>query len=224
VRWLMLICLGAFLTCGPLSAAAPTDQRAQPQKSAPAESRLPSKTAAPAMTAAREAAAMTFARLHHRELADLLSQLSRTNPREYERAIRQLFQASERLARLQERSTAERYDAELEAWKLDSRLRLLAARLTMSDDPALEAELKAALRKRDEIRLELLRLERERLAERLTKLDAQIESISRALEAGAENVSHQDFDRLKMRLQSARLRNKNPLSPAGSSRQPAPAK
>ena len=65
-------------------------------------------------------AALTFAAENHPELAELLGQLKTDNPREYRRALRQISQARERLARLKTRAP-ERYDLALDAWKLDSR-------------------------------------------------------------------------------------------------------
>lgn len=155
-----------------------------------------------AITAAREAAALTFAREHHPELADLLDRLKDQNQPQYEKAVRQLFQTSERLARVRERSSPETYQLELEAWKLESRIQLLAARMTMSDDPTLQRDLKAALLKRVEVRLELLRAERQRIAERLEKLDEQIQQIERQLEQDAENVALRDFERMQKSVQS----------------------
>jgi hypothetical protein len=143
----------------------------------------------------REAAALTFARLHHPELAELLVQLKKNRPAEYQRALRDLFQASERLARIEEKSP-ERYELTLEAWKLESRSRLLAARMTMSDDPALEAELKATLLQLVDVRVRELKLERERIAQRVEKIDEMIS----AIEADREAAALEDLLRMKRTL------------------------
>src|SRR6185436_5664149 len=50
------------------------------------------------ITPEREAAAVTFVKLHHPDLAELLGHLKQSNPREYQRAIRDLFRTSENLA------------------------------------------------------------------------------------------------------------------------------
>ena len=64
----------------------------------------------------REAAAMTFVRMNHPELATLLDQLKLNDLPEYQRAIRELFHSSEKLAQLQERNP-KRYPWN---WKLGS--------------------------------------------------------------------------------------------------------
>src|ERR1700719_964914 len=96
------------------------------------------------LTPEREAAAITFVRQHHAELVDLLNQLKESKPAEYQAAIRELFQTSERLAPLSEQAPP-RYELELEAWKVKSRIQLLAARSTMSGDKSFEDQLHAAL-------------------------------------------------------------------------------
>src|SRR6266700_2080015 len=126
------------------------------------------------LTPEREAAAITFVRQHHAELVDLLNQLKETKPAEYQTAIRELFQTSERLAQLREQDP-QRYDLELDAWKTKSRIQLLAARSTMSGDKSFEDQLHAALAQQADIRLRLMKLERDRVAERLQKLDKGID-------------------------------------------------
>lgn len=148
-----------------------------------------------ALTEAREAAALTFARMHHPELAGLLEHLKKSRPAAYTRAVRQLYQTSERLARTKERSP-ERYESALRQWQLESRIRLLAARATMSDNPSIDDELNAALDEWVELRLQQLRAERERLADRLTKLDATIGEI----ESDKEAVIIQELARVKRSL------------------------
>ena len=126
------------------------------------------------LTPEREAAAITFVRQHHPELVDLLNQLKETKPAEYQTAIRELFQTSERLAQLREQDP-QRYELELAAWKTKSRIQLLAARSTMSADKSFEDQLHAALVEQADIRLKLMKLERDRIADRLEKLDKSIE-------------------------------------------------
>jgi hypothetical protein len=120
-----------------------------------------------------DAAAVEFARTHHPELAGLLDQLRKSAPKEYAAAIGDLNRSRERLDKTRER-LPERYELELAEWKINSRIRLLAARLAMGGDDELEAELRSALRDRTNVRLKLLQDERERTAKRLSKLDEQI--------------------------------------------------
>lgn len=143
------------------------------------------------ITPEREAAAMTFARRHHRELAALLEQLKQMNPSRYESAISDLFRASERLARLQERQP-ERYESELAIWKIDSRVRLLAARSVAGTDDTNTAQMKKLLLERNNIRVRQLEADRERLQGRLERLD---ETIGQLREGGKEQAER-DLERL----------------------------
>ncbi len=148
------------------------------------------------MTPERQAAALKFAELHHPELYHLLLGLKQARQAEYQQAIRQLYNDSERLARLKERVPS-RYEFVLAEWQLDSRLRLLIARMTMiSDDPELAAQLQDLLKKRYETRLGLLKMDRERQAAKLAKLDDQIQ----ALETDRELALQKDLSRIQRSL------------------------
>jgi hypothetical protein len=128
----------------------------------------------PGFTKAREAAALTFVRAHHPELAELLEQLKDSNQQEYQRAIRDLFLSSERLAQVEERNPA-RYELELKDWRLQSRIQLLVARMTMKTDPGLEVELRQALTEQLDVREELLEFEHERAQARLAEASARLD-------------------------------------------------
>ncbi|HUE16901.1 MAG TPA: hypothetical protein VMR25_22180 [Planctomycetaceae bacterium] len=152
----------------------------------------PVKPVPAALTAEREADALAFAREHHPELAALIEKLRKDNRRQFDRAIRELAQDHERLVRLKKVSPPQ-YDLALAAWKLDSRAHLLAARMTMSQNPALEAELKQVLRDRVDVRLKQLQFERGRLQDRLTTVDKAIQGI----EGNKEAVADRDLQRIK---------------------------
>jgi hypothetical protein len=94
-----------------------------------------------AFTPEREAAALTFVRAHHPELASLLERLRPMNQGEYEQAIIDLFQISESLADLKQRDP-NRYELGLEAWKARSRVELLTAQLASAPGPELESQLR----------------------------------------------------------------------------------
>lgn len=127
-------------------------------------------------TEEREAAAMTFVRANHPELAALLEQLKLSDNAEYQRAIRELFHSSEKLAQVQERNPR-RWAQELEQWKLNSRIQLLVARLTMGPDAKLESELRQALIEQMNQRKSQLLEEHQRLAARLAELDKQLKKV-----------------------------------------------
>jgi len=159
----------------------------------------------PSFTPEREAAALTFAGLHHPELATLLEQLKSSNPKGYRSAVQELFAQSERLARLQTR-TPERYETELALWKLDSRIRLRIARSAMGDADEAREELKALLLERNDLRLSLLRQDRERQAARLEKLDASIRQMEQNREQAADNELQRLLNNARNRVKNVRPR------------------
>lgn len=168
----------------------------------------------------REAAALAFARTHHPELAELLSNLKRGNPTEYQRAIKELSAAVERITRIQERSP-ERYDFVLNTWKLDSRIRLLTARLVMADNPAQEAELKALVLQRNEVKLRELKLEREKVAARLKNIERDIAELEKdqtgAVQRDLQEVrNHLNEKALQLKKRGGKPGAEKPLDKPGS--------
>lgn len=124
----------------------------------------------PAFTPEREAAALTFVRRHHPELAVLLDRLRPMNPEQYEQAIGELFQVSESLAALKARDER-RHDLALAAWVAKSRVQVLTARLSSASGPdsGLEDELRAALADQFEVEFEQRRLDVEQAEARLRR-------------------------------------------------------
>jgi len=155
----------------------------------PKKSNRPARAKVAPMTPEREAAALDFVREHHPELAGVVQHLKRSRPQEYDRAIRDLVRTVERLATLRDRDD-ERYKLELRAWKVKSRVQMLAARVSMGKDTALEAELKKALAEHLDIQLELARRSRAQMQERLDKLDEQIGR----LEQSRDQALQKQFD------------------------------
>ncbi len=131
---------------------------------------------AAAVTPEREAAVMKFVEQHHPELAALLDSLKSRNSNEYQRAVRDLFRVSERLAQFFGRDP-QRYELELRLWQSQSRMDLLAARLKMSASQELQTQLQQSLDEHFSLRQSLLRLERDRAADRLRKLDEQLQTL-----------------------------------------------
>ncbi len=140
----------------------------------------------PGFTPQREAAALSFVREHHAELALLLGHLKGVKLKEYERAIRELFRSSERLAQIKDRDE-DRYKIELQVWKLDSRIRLMAARLSMTPgDESLQEDLRAAFLRKTDLQLQRLELDRARAEARQRRLEASIEKLTEARERLAD--------------------------------------
>ncbi len=201
------------------AAKSPTEKRRQQRKTTPAAKRtkplLPAK-----LTPQQKTDALDFAKTNHPELAELLVALKSRKPTFYDRGVRELFRTYDRLAKLQSKNP-DRYESSLTMWKLDSRIRLLAARSTMSNDPVVEAELKQALRERTELRLQQLTSERDRAQLRADKLNQTINEITKDPDAAAQR----DFERLKKSLRphapKAKKSSKKSAKPAKGALQPA---
>jgi hypothetical protein len=116
-----------------------------------------------------------FLEENQKELAALLRPLKDSNPAEYRRAIADLDRVSQRLAETRQRDLA-RYEWELKRWQIQSRVDLLAARWQMTGSEELKQQLREALDERYLLNQQGQRLERERLTERLQKLDAQLQA------------------------------------------------
>ena len=124
----------------------------------------------------QEAMALAFAGDHHPELKTLVESLKSANPDGYKKAVHDLARTQERLSRLQgnKPGAVNRHDHELALWKLDSRIRLTAARSAMKDTDDLRAELKTLVEQRQLLSLNQLKVDREHTAARLAKIDEEL--------------------------------------------------
>lgn len=127
-------------------------------------------------------AAMQFATQHHPELARLLEQLEKSRPNEFARAIRDLNQQLQQLERTRDKSPA-RYEAQLESWKIESQIRVLTARWSLSRDPELETQIRGLLKQRREAKMTQLKADKERLLEQQRKIDEQLSALSDPMDA-----------------------------------------
>ena len=180
------------------------------------------------LTPGRTAAAMTFAKLHHPELADLLTHLKKQNRAEYKHAIREIYQTSEQLARTRER-WPERYELNLKAWKLDSRIRLMLAHIMISkNDVKLDGELEALLLKRVDIQVQQLTVQRERLIQQLERVTQRVEkldaSISR-IQSDRKTAARKALLRIKRSIDSRSKKNtKKSRTPSKQKTRRSPSK
>src|SRR5262245_30571782 len=173
MRFVGLLTLAiAVVAAGLLRAQSGDSQPANPP-SLPAVKKDAKARPAPRITPEREAAAISFVQRNHPELAELLSYLKSSQPEEYERAIRDIFRATERLALIQERDSLQ-YDLEVSAWTSQSRVQLLAAKLKMGATDELKGQLREALKTQNEAKLALLKHERQKFADRVQRLEKDI--------------------------------------------------
>jgi hypothetical protein len=167
----LTIAIGALAAVGLLyaqsgSASTPPARSAGAKKDAKAKPAI-------LFTPEREAAVLTFVQRNHAELADLLAALKTNDPEQYQRAIRDIFRTTERLAQIQERDLLQ-YELEIAAWTAQSRVELLAAKLKMESNDELIKQLREALKVQNSARVALLKHERQKASDRLSKLDSDI--------------------------------------------------
>lgn len=179
MRWLIVVLLTCWVV--PPGAWAQTNSGDKQKPSATTKN----KTAKPkpgnsksnagvAVSPQEESAVTAFVQQHHPALLELLIHLKESLPKEYQQAIRDLSRTQERLSQYASRDP-QRYELELKLWQAQSRGQLLAARLQMGGDETLREQLKATIREEYDLRISLLKHERERLTGRVGKLDEQIE-------------------------------------------------
>ncbi|MCA8985740.1 MAG: hypothetical protein KDA76_18630 [Planctomycetaceae bacterium] len=147
------------------------------------------------ITPEREAAAFKFAELHHPELQDLLTVLKQSARSEYKRAVLEIHRVSERLARMKE-NAPDRYELELNLWKVRSRLNLLQAALPMAEDPAESLrEARELLQQKQQLEEKLLAQEIDKTRERLQRMEESLRHLQsvkqEALERQLERLSRQ---------------------------------
>jgi uncharacterized small protein (DUF1192 family) len=157
-----------------------------------------------------ETHALAFASRHHPELADLLTPMKASHPKEYQRALRELFRVSDRLTRLESRQP-ERYAIELDLWKTESRLRLVAAKSAMLDDEERRQQIETLVTERNSLRIRLYEFERAELEQRIAQLTKQIDSVKAQQSEGVAK----EVDRLVNSAKSSAKRvNARPGKPA----------
>lgn len=121
-----------------------------------------------------EKGAIEFAQQHQPAMASLVKRLRNRNPEAYDKAIRELSADAVRLTKFEERQP-QRFQSELDLWKVDSEIRIQLARWTVSGSDRIEATLRGLLTKRQKLRRQRIEFERQRLQARLTAIDEQLQ-------------------------------------------------
>jgi len=137
----------------------------------------------------QEQSALAFAKANFPELAQLVASLKKQQPKEYQKAVRDLHRTADRLAKLQRHDPA-RHEMELKKWKCQTEIELLMAqcRLPTADKAQLRADLRKALLERHQLQLAALKQEHAKAAERLAKLDKQIQQMDRDHETSVDRL------------------------------------
>lgn len=139
---------------------------------------------------------LAFVEKHHPELQQLLVRLKRDSAKDFEKALREIRVVAERVARVGGKKTP-RAAYEIDRWKIDSRIRLLSARMiSLMGEPAEGIEnpnLEAARQQLRKLAEERVQIERDRLEsdkrlllERLAKLQEQSSRIDEDVDAAIE--------------------------------------
>jgi hypothetical protein len=156
------------------------------------------------LTQQQQQSALEFVREHHPQLNTLITRLEKRDPAEYDKALREVSRTSERLRRMEGRDRP-RYEVEIKLWKVNSRIRLAAARMAADQaalpSPALESQLRELLNQRTDLKLQQLTLERERLSSRIERIDSQIAQMSSERDAAIDR----EVERLQRSARSARV-------------------
>ena len=176
------------------AAAKAADQRRAAQREA-ARKRKQALMAETPVTPAREKLALNFAKKHHWELAVILQSLKSMEQTHYQTAIWEVVRDAERLGRLLQRKD-ERYEPSLRIWKLDSRIRLEAARFSMNQSEATEKKLSQLMLARRKAKVAYLRIDWKRSQARTERLHEQMESLS----SNHEQAVAAELDRLRRSL------------------------
>jgi exonuclease VII large subunit len=135
------------------------------------------KAKVPPVSAERETAALEFVKEHQPELARLLEYLRHKQPRQYQRAVRELARTADRLKMTRERDP-QRYELELQAWQVRSRIDLLAARWKVQPDEKIKERLRAAIVEQMTLQKQILERERDKVAQRLKTVESQLEKLN----------------------------------------------
>lgn len=166
----------------------------------------------PRFSPEREATALEFVGRHHPELVPVLQRLKGLNRDEYEQAIRELVQTNERLTAIKPLDET-LHGLMLEAWKVDSEIKLLAAKysVAMQKDPAVEAQLKALLYRQVDLQRRQVEHNRDRAAATLKGMEANIKMLADKRE---EFVQRRFQNLIQVRAQPPRRTQPQPSASA----------
>lgn len=184
--------------------------RQQERGSAADRKKTAAEPGSAADVSAQAVAARSFAAANHPELIPLLDQLEQSSPRQYQQAVGELARSSERFQRMRQ-TTPGRYETALAGWKLDSRIRLLAARMSADDSPRLAEDLRHLLQERLAVRQQELTYEHDRLTARLE----QVQQLLDRIEADPAAQVERDFLKVQ-RMLRRKSSSGRPARPAGS--------
>lgn len=141
----------------------------------------------PAEKLAQEAVALEFAEAHHPELAKLLKNLKKHDPNQYNKGISELRKTILRLDKVREK-IPEKYDRELQSWRVNSEIRLQVARILLTDKQEDHDKLTAMLMEKRQLEINHLQSELERLTSETKKLEDRKTRVKNDLSAKSTDI------------------------------------
>ena len=126
------------------------------------------------LTRGREFAALRMAKEHHPELYALIQRSKKKFPRAYNSAIRELVTDHARITRAKAAGKLD-YDATVVEWKLRSQVRLLAAQMTVANQPKLQKQLEALLTQGELAKRRLIQLQIKRQQEQIKRSQRRLD-------------------------------------------------
>ena len=128
----------------------------------------------PRFTEEREAAALFFVKKHVPEVLPLLEELKKNNPAQYQQEIREVFQATEMFADLQDDPRL--HELELKIWKTETKAHTLVAKLSTPKEERtkVEANLQEMARELVDLDIQVLELKADQLDKELGEVKDEL--------------------------------------------------
>lgn len=200
IQKLLRISLTIVLGMSIMSAAgAQTDADKSTVENAPKKSANRESPRLATVTADQERSILAFVSTHDSKLHGLLGELKSSRPVAYQRALVDLNRTTERLAQIK-RNRPHAYDLELKRWQAQSKVQIMSARLAVAANPEARTQLRQAIQEQADLRLAILKADREATAKRLEQIDEQIA----AAESQKSDRVQQEFDRFVAAARRAR--------------------
>lgn len=172
-------------------------QKQKPKKATVTKSESAGKKHSPAwLNAEAEAKIFAFVEKNHRELKSVLEHLKTNRHADYIRAMAQVKRSAERIENFRNRDP-KRFRIELESWKAQSRIRLLAAKLALNENDKLRKQMKVAVKQQLQWRQRRLELEQGRLSERMDRIEKQLKQIDAVNDKRIDKLVQAEINRVK---------------------------
>ncbi len=135
------------------------------------------KKPVPVISAKRKAELMKFVKENHAELERLINSLRKKRPSQYQAALRSLDKSVKNLNAIKASQNQGRYKQSLADWKLKSRIQLLSAQLSITDNAGKRKQLKQLLVQQLDNRRSLLKADVGRTEKRLKRIEEALAKI-----------------------------------------------